>query len=170
MIFVTVGAQEPFDRLIRAVDGWAEVRERSDIYAQVGDSHYRAKHIETTPYLNPRQFRKTIEASNFVVSHAGMGSVITALELGKPIIVMPRRGDLKETRNDHQIATSKKLFEQGRVIAAFDEQQLFEKLDTAAASFLQATDRIALEASPTLIAAIRDFIEDDSKALRKRVA
>ena len=64
-----------------------------------------------------------------MISHAGMGSIITALELGKRIIVMPRRANLGEHRNDHQLATAKRLSEQGRIMVAFTEQELVDKLD-----------------------------------------
>lgn len=36
MIFVTVGHQTPFDRLIRLVDRWAEENMRHDLFAQIG--------------------------------------------------------------------------------------------------------------------------------------
>src|SRR5262245_61048293 len=129
MIFVTVGAQMPFDRLIRAVDEWAATCGRSDIFAQIGPSNYRPRHIRATRFIDPPEFRERVEAARVVVAHAGMGSILTALELGKSIIVMPRRGDLKETRNDHQVATARHLLAQGRVLVAFDEQQLLELLD-----------------------------------------
>ena len=35
MILVTVGSQEPFDRLIIAVDEWAASSGRSDVFAQI---------------------------------------------------------------------------------------------------------------------------------------
>ena len=61
MIFVTVGTQVHFDRLIRTVDEWAGVRGRSDVFAQIGPSNYRAQHIQTKPFIDPTEFRKRIE-------------------------------------------------------------------------------------------------------------
>jgi len=86
-----------------------------------------------------------------------MGSIITALELGKQIIVMPRRANLGEHRNDHQIATAKYFAEQGRILAAFDEQELFDKLDHLRT--LTRDEPLIAGASPSLIATIRTFIE-----------
>ena len=97
-----------------------------------------------------------------IVAHAGMGSIITALEYGKPIIVLPRRGQLRETRNDHQFATAKHFSQQGRITAAFDERDLVEKLDHFEAS--SATNRVDLHASPRLISVIRDFIDEKPHA------
>src|SRR4051812_19357952 len=103
MIFVTVGTQVQFDRLIRTVDEWAGARARTDVYAQIGPSNDRFKHIRTERFIDPTEFRNCVEAASLVIAHAGMGSIITALELGKRIIVMPRRASLGEHRNDHQV-------------------------------------------------------------------
>jgi UDP-N-acetylglucosamine transferase subunit ALG13 len=105
VIFVTVGSSEPFDRLVRAVDEWAGLRGRSDVFAQIGHSDYQPKHIQCSKFLDPSEFRTRFNNAQFVVAHAGMGSIITALEIGKPIVVMPRRAHLGETRSDHQVAT-----------------------------------------------------------------
>ena len=157
MILVTVGAQMPFDRLIAAVDHWAEVSGCTDIFAQIGDTKFRPKHLRWTQFVNPDQFRELVESADLVVAHAGMGSVLTALELGKPIIVMPRRGALRETRNDHQVATARQLGNQGLVTVAWDEYELVEKLDTQLGQ-IEVADRIPRQASDSLCSALTEFI------------
>src|SRR5580704_16200157 len=77
MMFVSVGAQMPFDRLICAVDQWAGLRRRSDVFAQIGKSNYCARHIETTQFVDAIEFRRLVGDADIVVSHAGMGSIIT---------------------------------------------------------------------------------------------
>lgn len=163
MIFVTVGSQEPFDRLIRAVDGWARLRDRSDVFAQIASSTFHPEHIEFTHFLEPARFNRVMKEAHVIVAHAGMGSIISALELGKPIVVMPRRANFRETRNDHQVATAERFGAQGRIIVANDEQDLPEKLDHALT--LGNTDRIQAQASPRLIATIRAFLDGDPCAL-----
>jgi UDP-N-acetylglucosamine transferase subunit ALG13 len=158
-MFVTVGTQGAFDRLIRAVDDWAGSRAKSDVFAQIGPSDYRPKHIGATRFLDPEEFRRRIEAARIVVAHAGMGSIISSLEHGKPIIVMPRRAELREQRNDHQIATAKHFARQGRIIVALDEGELREKLDQA--ETLSADKPICAQASPQLIATLRAFLEGE---------
>jgi UDP-N-acetylglucosamine transferase subunit ALG13 len=156
LIFVTVGAQMPFDRMVRAVDRWAQACGREDVVAQIGPTDWRPAHIRWTRFLDPAQFREHVESARVVIAHAGMGSILTALELGKPIIVMPRRGELRETRNDHQVATARQLLAQGRVQVAVDEDELLGKLEQI--DSIRATPRIAPHASPQLISAIRQFV------------
>jgi UDP-N-acetylglucosamine transferase subunit ALG13 len=158
----------PFDRLVRTVDQWAARRNRGDVFAQIGPTDWRPSTIQWAQFLDPSEFHRRVELADVVVAHAGMGSIITALELGKPILVMPRRGDLKETRNDHQIATARRFLEQGRISVAFDETELMGQLDQI--DSLRARDPIGSQASPQLIETIRDFIhgEDVVSRIRKR--
>ncbi|RKY22064.1 MAG: glucuronosyltransferase [Planctomycetota bacterium] len=156
MIFVTVGAQMPFNRLIRAVDAWAGRTGRQDLFAQIGSGEYKPKHMKWTRFIKPGKFRQLFQDADAIVAHAGTGTILTALELGKPILVMPRRGDLQETRNDHQVATAKRFEEQGRVAVAYDEHSLILKLDELAC--LKPSNRIGTQASPELLERLRTFI------------
>jgi len=157
MIFVTVGSQIPFDRLIRAVDEWAGAHARSDVFAQIADTPYRPEHIDFTNFLTPTEFAEAVQRCSVIVAHAGMGTIISALELGKQVVVMPRRGSLHETRNDHQVATAQSFGAQGRIIVASDERELPYKLEYA--SSLGDTNKITTHASPLLLATLRDFLE-----------
>ena len=58
MIFVTVGAQMPFDRLITAVDQWAARHGRDDVFAQIGQNGAEPKHVEWTHLLDPSEVRE----------------------------------------------------------------------------------------------------------------
>ena len=162
MIFVTVGSQMPFDRLVKAVDDWAGRCGRTDVFAQIGTTAWRPSHIRWTDSLSPEDYRQKLNQAKVIVAHAGTGTILAALELGKPIIVFPRRGDLLETRNDHQIATTRRFLAAGRVVAAFDEEHLLEKLQHI--DDLRSPDRISNQASSRLLNALRAFVADGSVA------
>ncbi len=156
MIFVTVGAQMAFDRMIKAVDEWAGREGRTDVFAQIGPAEYTPRHVAHTGFLEPPQFAERAKAASVIVAHAGMGSIITALTMGKPILVMPRLGDLRETRNDHQVATAKRLSELGKVAVAMDERELIERLDRL--DELTSTGALGPYAQDSLIAAVRNVV------------
>ncbi len=159
MIFLTVGVQLPFDRLVRAVDEWAGRTGRSDVVAQTGASTYSCRHIDAKPYLGLAEFNACVKQAELVVAHAGMGSIITALELGKPIVVVPRRASLMEHRNDHQLSTARHMAEHGLITVAQDEQQLVAMLDDSL-QWRQAR-QISGDASDELIDSLRAFIGGD---------
>lgn len=159
MIFVTVGAQMPFDRMVRAVDEWAGERRRQDVFAQIGPTDWQPGHVRWTKFLQPPEFAERVAEAKIIVAHAGMGSIITAMTTGKPILVMPRRGDLRETRNDHQVATAKRFQELGRVAVAFDENELKDRLDRL--EEVAAAGQVGPWASETLLAEVRAFISGE---------
>jgi UDP-N-acetylglucosamine transferase subunit ALG13 len=156
VIFVTVGHQMPFDRMVQAVDAWAGARGRSDVFAQVGETEFRPRHLEFAAKVDPAEFRRRMSEADAVVAHAGMGTILTALELGTPILVMPRLGRLMETRNDHQVATAERFRALGRVVVAMDEKELPGAMDRL--TDLVRGPTIQAEASPELIRAVRGFI------------
>ncbi len=156
-IFVTVGAQMPFDRLVLGVDAWAAEHPGHEVFAQIGPGAQLPKTIAYTEFLEPPQFRERVECCDVLVAHAGMGSILTALQHGKPVLVMPRRGDLRETRNDHQVATAKRFRAMDKVAVAMDEQELPERLGRIGE--MDAAGTISEFASPQLLEAIRAFIQ-----------
>jgi UDP-N-acetylglucosamine transferase subunit ALG13 len=160
MIFVTVGSQMPFDRLISAIDEWAGRNPGHDVYAQIGNSTLRPRHMRFTGVMTPAEFSQALRDAQLIVGHAGMGTIITALELGKQLVVMPRLGSLHETRNDHQVATARHFGTQGRVIVAADEAELPGKLDYAIT--LNGSAPIESQASPRLLATIRAFLGENA--------
>lgn len=146
----------PFDRLVTTVDRWAAARHRDDVFIQTGRTAVRPQHCRFDEFLSPAEFRARVRTASALVAHAGMGSILTALEFGKPILVMPRRAALAETRNDHQVATAERFRELGRVAVAMDEHELPKMLDQL--GVLGPSARIGPTASVELLAAIRTFI------------
>lgn len=159
MIFVTVGAQMPFDRLVRTVDQWARNQGHGEVFAQIGLTEYCPSNIQWTPFLSAEEFKQRYEAADVVVAHAGTGSIITALQLGKPILIMPRRASLRETRNDHQVATAEQFRRFDSVAVALDEYELIARLDDI--GNLRGQQIIEPYASRELVVAIREFIDND---------
>lgn len=158
-IFVTVGAQMPFDRLVLAVDAWAQARGRTDVLAQIGPSERPPRHIAHTRFLAPSDFDRAYDEAQLIVAHAGTGSLLAALERGKPIVVMPRRAALRETRNDHQVATARAFVSLGGVPVAWDETELPALLDDVLARTANRDATLGRDASPALLGALRRFLD-----------
>jgi UDP-N-acetylglucosamine transferase subunit ALG13 len=91
-----------------------------------------------------------------------MGSILSALSLGKPLLILPRREDLGEHRNDHQRATAGWVAGRRGVFVAADEAELPGLLDELSDD---ARGRAAGSLSPfaetRLIEVIGAFIRGD---------
>ena len=156
MILVTVGTDLPFDRMVKVVDAWAGETGRKDVFAQIGETSWKPNHLEFTPFIEPADFNVRFAQASVIIAHAGMGTILSALQWGKPLIVMPRRASLGEQRNEHQLATAKHLLSLGKITVAFDEAELRHHLENL--DHLAVKARVGPYASESLTQAIREFI------------
>jgi UDP-N-acetylglucosamine transferase subunit ALG13 len=162
VIFVTVGTDSPFDRLVKVVDQWAGDTGRKDLFAQVGEAGWHPQHMDFSPFLEPAEFARRFASATTIIAHAGMGTILSALRYGKPILVMPRLASLGEQRNEHQLATARRLSEMGKISVAFDEAALRVQLDHL--DELEAKARIGAFAGTDLLGRIRHFIQVEPDA------
>ena len=125
MIFLTVGTLFPFDRLVKAVDdAIGNLWIKQKVFAQIGKTEFKPRNMEYIDMLDTNKFISMVKDSEYLISHAGIGSIILALEHNKPLLVMPRVKRLREHVNDHQIATAKKFEEIGLILAVYDVKDL----------------------------------------------
>ncbi len=125
MIFLTVGTILPFDRLVRAVDeAIAAHLITAPVFAQIGETNLRPQHMDWVPTLEKPAFDRKVAEASFVIAHAGMGSIMIALERHKRLLVMPRRKCCGEVVNDHQMASARRFADLGCVLAAYDTTEL----------------------------------------------
>jgi len=110
MIFVSVGTQLPFPRMMKIIDEWASNNKDSIVFAQTADRDPMGS-VETTDYLSAKEFQRYFSEADVIVSHAGMGNILTALAMDKPIVIFPREAELNEHRNDHQVSTARKFYD-----------------------------------------------------------
>lgn len=156
MIFVTVGTQLPFDRLITAIDIWAAGHPAIPIFAQTGPSNQVPANMKSAQFVPPELADEMFQKAELIISHAGMGSILTALRYKKPILIMPRRASLGEHRNEHQLATAKWLGKKSGVTVAWNESEIAPLLERRA-QFNSGED-ISESATPELIDKIQKFI------------
>ena len=106
-VFVSVGSMMPFDRLCRAMDEWAAAHPGTPVEIQIGKGTYEPRHAKWVRTLALPDYQARVAACDLFVAHCGMGSIISAIEAGKPILMLPRLQRLGEHNTDHQLATAK---------------------------------------------------------------
>lgn len=157
MIFVTVGTQLPFDRLISAVDAWAQRNPAERVFAQIGPGQYKPASCEFADFVPPDRANLLFQEADLIVSHAGMGSILTALKYRKPILIMPRKASLGEHRNEHQLATAKWLGNKPGIFVAHEALDIPSILSDR--SSLKASDGISQFAGAQFTDKLRHFID-----------
>jgi len=130
MIFITVGTEKfPFNRLLETLDKAAVLGAMGhDIFAQTGASTYKPKHFDFKRLIDFDQMIEKIKKADIVIAHAGVGTVVLCLSLGKVPILFPRRNELGEHLDNHQLEFAQKMNDTGKTIVAFNEKELVEKI------------------------------------------
>lgn len=165
MIFLTVGTQFPFDRLVRTVDdlvGSGAITE--DIFAQIGDSTYKPRYFEAVASLDKRAFDERFVTASAIISHAGMGTIAMAMDHGKSLLAMPRRRRYGEVVNDHQEGLATKFAACGHILVAWNEGELPAKI-----AQLKAFVPRPRQVSPDAVARRITFFLDSLKEERTSV-
>ena len=160
MIFATIGTQLPFDRLLTGLDTWAAHNPGVSIVAQTGSTRRNFRHLDTVTAMPQSEFRRHLLAARLVVAHAGMGSILSAVELGKPVIIMPRLSKFGEHRNDHQKDTSHEMSRLSNVVVAGNGEDLHAALDLALARGFAVPPAAptGTDACAPLLEALREFV------------
>jgi UDP-N-acetylglucosamine transferase subunit ALG13 len=162
LMFVTVGATLPFDRLIETVarakrEGLIPER----IIAQVGKGGARPDALEeVVETLSFDQMHATLARADIVVCHGGTGSLITALQHGCRVIVVPRLFARGEHYDDHQSEITAAFKTRGLVHEARTEEEF-------AAALAQARQAVPVHATSDP-QALRIFLDRSLPILARR--
>jgi UDP-N-acetylglucosamine transferase subunit ALG13 len=157
LIFLTVGTwYKGYDRLVEAVDELVKGGIISDaVTAQIGYGFYKPAKLAAIKFCSPCEFSALVSRARFVISHAGMGTIIEAIKQNKPVIVLPRRRALGEASNDHQFITARQLETEGKILVAYDVSELPLKIEQAG-NFVPAGE----ENSGRILQEVERFIEN----------
>ena len=134
-VFVTAGTDHhPFHRMVRWVDGWlaSGAGEHVKCLVQFGTSE-RPRLAEARDYLPYGEMETAMSKAVAIVCHGGPGSVMMARWMGKKPIVVPRRRELGEHVDDHQLVFATRMAKEGELELVLDEARFRELLDAVLA-------------------------------------
>ena len=130
MIFVTLGTQKfQFNRLLRMMDDLIEnkkIHER--VFAQIGNSDYLPQYYEYCNFLSNHDYEEYIKNCDILVSHSGVGTIMTGLKYRRKIIVVPRLSKYGEHIDDHQTQIAQSFSKLNYVLMYSDEDNNMEQL------------------------------------------
>ena len=153
MIFVTVGhASWGFVRLIEEMDCIAgKIDEK--VIIQIGHTNYEPKNAKYFRFTSNEEIEELYMNVRVIVSHAGVGTIVSAIRRNKPIIVVPRRMKYGEHFDDHQVEIARELERERRIKVVWDIEELEEALNSP---LLNSSMKI--EKNEKLVRALRGYI------------
>jgi len=129
LIFVTVGNHnQGFNRLIKKMDEVAGTIDEK-VIIQIGYTNFKPVNAEYFSFVDSfGEILRLNRDSRVVVSHAGAGSIVTALKQKTPVIIVPRLKKYNEHMNDHQLDIAHAMFDDKNVTVVYDVELLEEYL------------------------------------------
>ena len=160
LIFATVGATLPFDRLVELVST-AKLAGRFDeeLILQVGTGGMHPYGIDVHETLPFSKVQEILREASIVVCHGGTGSIITALQNGCHVIAIARRADLAEHYDDHQREIIDAFHARGLIEVATSEDELVAAIHRA-----KQRDRVIATTDHTALSA---FLDEELRKLSR---
>ena len=133
MIFVAVGTQKfQFNRLLEAIDNLIENKViTEEVYAQIGHSDYVPQNYKYTDFLSKDKFESYINRCNLLITHSGVGTIISGIKCEKPVIVIPRLAKYGEHVDDHQVQIANSFEEKNYILCVGEKNKLQDMIREA---------------------------------------
>ena len=89
---------------------------KEKVIVQLGTTKYQTKNFETFDLIQYDKLEKLTEEASLIITHGGVGSILTGLKKGKKVIAIPRLSAYKEHTNDHQIQIVDEFYNTGYIL------------------------------------------------------
>ena len=158
MIFVTLGTQDKsFERLLKQIDKEIErgtIKEK--VIVQAGYTKYQSKNMEIFDLVSPDELDKLVSKARIIITHGGVGLILTGIKKGKTVIAAPRLKRYKEHTNDHQKQIIKEFSDKGYILELRD----FDKLGKLLEKSKTFKPKKFVSNTSNMVKLIDDYVED----------
>ncbi len=159
MILVLLGTQNnSFHRLLEEIQkniNTGTIKEK--VVVQEGYTKFQSKDMEIHTQVPKDKLQELIKKADLIITHGGVGSIISAITEGKKVIAVPRLKKYNEHVNDHQLDIIDSFNEKRYIIGIHEVEELEEALkkvpEFKPQKYIQNTGRI--------IKIIEEFIDNN---------
>ena len=126
MILVLLGTQNnSFKRLLEAIQHNIDKKVITDeVIVQAGFTKFESKDMKILDLIDKEELSKLQDEADLIITHGGVGSIISSLKKGKKVIVVPRLKKYDEHVNNHQLQIARRFEQEGYVKCAINLKNL----------------------------------------------
>lgn len=126
MIFVTLGTQDKsFVRLLKSIEVLIESGViTEEVIVQAGFTQFSSKSMKIFDYVSMDEFNAYIDRCSLLITHGGVGSILTGCLAKKKVLAVARREKYNEHENNHQIQIVDEFDKRGYIIGCLDADDL----------------------------------------------
>lgn len=134
MILITLGTQDKkFYRLLEAVQKQIDnyvIKE--EVIVQAGSSSdFKSDDMKIFDLIPMDQYDKLIEKCDILITHGGVGTIITGLKNNKKVIAAARLQKYREHVNDHQLQIIENFTNSGYILSLDNFDDLDKVIEKA---------------------------------------
>lgn len=133
MILVTLGTQDKsFKRLLDKIE--KEINEgkiKEKVIVQAGYTDFNSNNMIIKKLIPMDEFDELIEKCDILITHGGVGSIITGLKKNKKVIAVARLKKYKEHTNDHQLQIIDNFTKAGYILNLDDFDSISDAINEA---------------------------------------
>ena len=157
MVLVMLGTQNnDFSRLLKEIDNLIDKNIiKGEVVVQAGYTKYESENMKIFDLIQKDKLLSLQQKADLIITHGGVGSIISSIEKGKKVIAVPRKHEYQEHVNNHQEEIVHTFNEKGYIIGIEDVKDLENAI-------IRATDFIPkkyIHDNTRMLKIIEDFIE-----------
>lgn len=163
MILVLLGTQNnSFHRLLEEIDRLIEKKIISEkVVAQAGYTKYTPQYaskeqLQIIDFVDRETLAKYQDEASFIITHGGVGSIISSIEKSKKVIAVPRKHQYEEHVNDHQKDIVELFNQKGYIIGIGDVRELEDAIERVKDFVPKKYEHV----NQKMLKIITDFIEN----------
>ncbi len=159
MILVTLGTQDKkFTRLLDAIQKQIDNGNiKDEVVVQAGSTKYVSNDMKIFDLIDRDEFSELIKKCDLLITHGGVGSIITGLKNDKRVIAAPRLEKYGEHTNDHQLQIIEKFSDSGFILPLYD----FDKLGDVIKELKRFKPNKYKSNTTNMIKLIEDYIDNN---------
>ena len=161
MILVMLGTQNnSFHRLLEEIEKEIEkgiIKEK--VIVQSGHTKYNSDKMEIIDMMPREELNKLQKEASLIITHGGVGSIISSITKEKKVIAVPRLHEFGEHVNDHQKEIVELFNEKGYIIGIKSVEELGQALKEIA----KFEPKKYIQDNSKLIGIVDDFIAKSIK-------
>lgn len=159
MILVTLGTQDKsFKRLLDAIQKQIDKGNIKDkVIVQAGCTKYESKDMEIFDLIDRDKLSDLTKECDLIITHGGVGSILTGLKNNKKVIAAPRLKEYGEHTNNHQLEIIEKFSDSGLILPLYD----FDNLETVLKSITKFKPKKYKSNTENMINLIENYINNN---------
>lgn len=126
MTLVILGTQDKtFERMLEGIEKQIKKGNLNDeVIVQAGSTKFESENMQIFDLIPMNKFNNLIKTADLIITHGGVGSILSGLRNNKKVIAIPRLAEYGEHENNHQLEIIEEFTKMGYILSCKEMKDL----------------------------------------------